>query len=240
MKKFPVSAVAFVAVCALCHAQETNTANKTVSPVIAPAKMPAPALVLTPAQKERYHSVHYSFGHKLIPEFVYKSTVDFRDTFAGASNGFKAEFAAALTNIWNAAWQTKDAPVPVGLKSEFVELPVLKDAPNVKGFLITFPEPPQTPDNHFAFIFIDRQKDLRYLTYEKSVALGASAEGGAVLCGWNPDGSRANYMVFGGSSRAAFSKVLIQFLKSSEKGAEIKPSASWNPEKETYPKAKDE
>ena len=220
-----VIAFAIVAACTPCHAQETNAANTRVPP-----------LKLTEKQKERIHTVHYQFGHKQIPEFVYKHTVNFREALAGTDKEFAALFAEALTNIWNAAWSVKETVVPLGLKSELVELPIIANEPNVKGFLITFPEPPQYPDNYFAFIFVDRQKNLRYLTYERTLNYDQYEDGGAVLCGWNPDGSRANYNVFGGSSRGAFSKVLKIFLQSSEKGAEIKPKHEWNPNTETFPK----
>ena len=174
---------------------------------------------------DRLHKISYDFGHRLIPETVFQNTVRIRESIAGSDTNFPAEFSATISNLWMGAWAmigVKEAPIPLNLNSELIDLP---DGSGAKGFLITFPEPPRTPDNHFAFVFVEKDMRLRYLTYEKKFQFADVELPQAVLCGWNPDGSRYNLMLFGGVTRAEFLKVLAEYL-----GAAPKPAVQWNPQ----------
>jgi len=183
-----LAAIALVAVSSPSHGETGNDA-----PGADPVPPPPPKLELTSNQKTRYHGIHYNFGHKLIPEFVYKYSVNFREALEGSDTEFPGQFSQFLTGLWNDMWGD-EPPEPVGLASEIIRVGTGTNAADkVGGFLITFPEPPQSPDNYFAFVFVDKNHNLRYLTYEKSISFGAGNDQIAVLCGWNPNGSRANY-----------------------------------------------
>ena len=209
---------ALAAISAPALAQETNTAAKAETKQL---KTPG---------KEMMHSVHYSFGHRFIPKTAYQLSVNFREALDGTDTEFPAQFAEILTSSWTEMWESEGYEAPPGLSLEVIVVGGGTNSPTAgaKGFLITFPEPPQLPDNHFAFIFVDKTRTLRYLTYEKTFSFEKTPAGEplkeAVLCGWNPDGSRANYGHKGAATRAAFIKILERFLPK-----ETAPLALWNP-----------
>jgi hypothetical protein len=178
-----------------------------------------------PRFEDNLHNVSYSLGHKFIPELVFMSSIRVRESIAGVDTTFPAEFCAAISNHWTSAWAARgidDAPAPTNLNAELVEL---ADAGGTKGFLITFPEPPRTPDNHFAFAFVDKEMELRYLTYEKTMPDVDTGASRAVLCGWNPNGSRYNLALKGGTARDDFLKLLSQYVS-----AAPSPIITWNPQ----------
>jgi len=207
-----LAAFALVAGSAPCHAETTNAVAK------------ADKLELTAQQKTRYHNIHYNYGHRLIPEFVFKYSIHVRESIEGSDTEFPEQFGKFLVGLWNDLWGA-EPPEPVGLNSEIIGVGIgTNDTDRVNGFLITFPEPPQSPDNYFAFVFVDKNMNLRYLTYEKSISFGGGNDNFAVLCGWNPNGSRANYGLSGGITRDEFLAVLRPFLTK-----ESPPLAAWNP-----------
>ena len=240
-----LAAFALVAGYAPCHAAVENSAPAEISmpaETPAPVEKPAPTGMLeraaaaaaapapptqaepTLGQKTRYHNIHYHFGHKLLPEFVYRHSINFRESIEGSDTEFPEGFGKFLIELWNGMWGD-DPPKPVGLNSEIINVSTGTNATDkVSGFLITFPEPPQSPDNYFAFVFVDKNMNLRYLTYEKSISFGEGNDKTAVLCGWNPNGSRANYALSGGITRDEFITVLRPFLTKESPAIQ-----AWNP-----------
>jgi len=209
---------------ALAETAKTMTMFGEDSANLVFVQLPPTKLELTEEQTKRYHSVHYHFGHKNIPEFVFKHSVNFRESLDGSDEELEEYFGKYLVELWNGMWG-KNPPEPVGLKSEIVGVGIGTNAADVvRGYLITFPEPPQSPDNYFAFVFVDKNHNLRYLTYEKSISFGDGDTQTAVLCGWNPNGSRANYGLSGGVTREQFLSLLKPFLK-----RESPPISAWNP-----------
>lgn len=178
-----------------------------------------------PKFEDNLHNISYSLGHRFIPELVFKNTIQVRESIAGIDTDFPAEFNDVISNYWAGAWAmlgVEEAPEPLNLSAELIEL---QDRPGAKGFLITFPEPPRTPDNHFAFVFVDKEMELRYLTYEMTMPDAKAAAPQAVLCGWNPDGSRYNLALRSGTTRDDFLKILAKYIDSTPM-----PIMTWNPQ----------
>jgi len=212
-----VAAFAFVAGSAPCHAETTNSV--TVNNVAKKAQ-----LELDANQKTRYHNIHYNFGHKWIPESVFKHSIHFRESLDGTDTEFPVQFGEYLVELWNDLWRGE----PPETAAPGIEIIAVNTGTNatdkVNGFLITFPEPLQLPDNYFAFIFVDKNRSLRYLTYERTNPIFGGGESVAVLCGWHSNGGRANYGLIGGVTRDEFIEVLKPFLLK-----ESPPAAIWNP-----------
>gem|GEM_PF-5047369 len=133
-----------------------QTAEDSVLTTGPEAEAPSSGIIeITPYSKER-HELIYTFEHQFMPRVWFKFTEQIWEGFA--SNG-KEELGKIFT-ICEEAYKAEYPDDRAQLELEFIEL-----VSGVKGWLVCFPKPQETPDANYAALII-QDNTPRYIVGE--------------------------------------------------------------------------
>jgi len=205
---------------------------------IAAAALSFSPQVFSAQSSDQLDRLHYEFGHRLLPEIVFRNAGDeyrklLQRTSEAPSDTVRDILLEAKTLYFASHWKTHakklgatddNIPPPTGLSLTRSEL---KNGVNV--LIITFPTPQKSTENYYAAILVDSANTLRYITYEKfeltsdkidriSKQLKIPAEEvserfAAILCEWTPDRKHHNYQIIGTKDKAKFEETLNVLLE---------------------------
>jgi hypothetical protein len=192
-------------------------------PVAAEAK---PAAAEEPEDTTRARDHHYLFAHRALPQIFFGNV-------ERLIADFKQDPARPLAAIWDMVGERlpeKARLEPKGLTGEY-----RTDEAGRTIIVVTLPAAERIPEAAFAALVVDGEKQW-YLTYERTFAPdafdpaaakpppvpGAVPKVYAVLCGWTKEGAHSNYGLTEEMTRAAFDRLLGEFLK---KQAAPRPTA---------------
>lgn len=145
----------------------------------APADPPAPpASAASDAATPRptLHARTYQFQHRLIPNWVHKSSGAF----------YTALVVGDLARLREVASELVSPDYAAGIK--------VTAYPALEGVLIEYPAPQTPPLCYFAFVHATSKSSTGYAvyTYEKTMKLPGLDASFGVVGGWTPDGSHLN------------------------------------------------
>ena len=140
------------------------------------AAPPAPAASEAAKPGPTLHQRTYQLQHRLIPNWVHKSSGAF----------YTALVIGDLARLREAAGELVSPEYAAAIK--------VTPYPALEGVLIEYPEPLTSPLCYFAFVHANRKSSTGYelFTYEKTMKLPGLDYGYGVVGGWTPDGTHTN------------------------------------------------
>jgi len=217
-----------------------------------PANQPPPA--------NQLDRLHYHFGHRHIPEIIFRNNGEEYRTFLqrlseASTDKVRDVLLQSKVIYFTSHWKSlakrlgatdDNIPPPTGFALSHCKL-----NNGINALIFTFPPPRKPPENYHAALFVDTSGTLRYLTYERFSAIYLSEEidklskelnisveeakkrFAAIICEWTPDGRHHNYGMPGSADKAAFESLLGEFLEKKRS-----PGASSNIPKTKQPAQK--
>ncbi len=139
-----------------------------------PSPAPAPAPPTETAAANAQHARIYQLQHRLVPNWVHKSSGAFYTALVVGDLGRLREVATDLVSADYAA----------GIK--------VTRYPALEGVLIEYPTPLTMPLCYFAFVHVNPKSSSGYdiYTYEKTMAFPGMEDVRGVVGSWSPDGGR--------------------------------------------------